>query len=191
MDTPQNLKLGLAYIRNSRSRPKLCSVIGCPLSRNVFWRAPVILATVDVTCAGWPIAAAQAWSSIFTPAADAIVSNSRRASSGEISSMRRERPITRPMADTCSNWLSDWGAVRTYSAPACPSSRNARTATAAMSRSSIGESERRDAAGARHRRLESAASTSAEHLRRTFRAAETSTGVPRSRSAARFARPSL
>jgi hypothetical protein len=25
----------------------------------------------------------------------------------EISSMRSERPITRPIVDTCSNWLSD------------------------------------------------------------------------------------
>ena len=36
------------------------------------------------------------------------------------------------------NWVGDSGPVRTYSFPACPSSHRARTATAAISRSSIG-----------------------------------------------------
>jgi hypothetical protein len=97
------------------------------------------------------------------------------ASSGEISSMRNLRPRTRPIIDTCSNWVRDSGPVTTYSAPACSSSHKARTARAAISRSSIGLSERRGPASARRRRHESAAPTSAEHLRRAFRAAETST----------------
>ena len=85
---------------------KLCSVIGCPVEERM-WGAPVISATEDVTCAGWPIAAAQASTNIFTAGIGPILSNSRRASSGEISSMRSERPITPPMVDTCSNWLND------------------------------------------------------------------------------------
>jgi hypothetical protein len=56
-------------------------------------------ATVDVTNAGWPIAAAQALSSTFTTNAGMRVSNSRRASSGEICS---EQPQTPPMIDISS-----------------------------------------------------------------------------------------
>ena len=53
--------------------------------KKVLAGAPVISSTVEVTKAGWPAAAAQASSSIpgMMPA------NSRRASSGRISSMRR------------------------------------------------------------------------------------------------------
>ena len=65
-----------------------------------------------------------------------------------------------------------------YSAPARPSSLNARTATAAMSRSSIGAVGQRDEASVRHHRSESVAPTSSERLRRTFPAAETSTWRP-------------
>jgi len=72
-------------------------------SRKLFGGAPVISANVEVTSAGWPIAAAQAASSIFTAGSGPIVSNSRRASSGEISTMRSERPMARPMVETCSN----------------------------------------------------------------------------------------
>ena len=119
------------YARNS-------AALSVAHSMNVFAGAPVISATVEVTCAGWPIAAAQASSSMFTAGNGPILSNSRRASSGVISWMRSVRPITPAIVDTCSDWLSDCGPVRTYSAPACRSSHNARTATEAMSRSSIG-----------------------------------------------------
>src|SRR5215469_8529167 len=127
----QDAKARRDHARNSVA----LSVAHC---RNVFAGAPVISATVEVTCAGWLKAAAQASSSIFIAGRDPTLSNSRRASSGEISTMRRERPITRPIVDTCSNWLNDSGPVKTYSAPACPSSHSARIATAAISRSSIG-----------------------------------------------------
>jgi hypothetical protein len=72
-------------------------------SRNVLGAIPVISGTVDVTCAGWPMAAAQAWRSMFTATSGATASNSCRAWSGEIFSMRSTRPSTRPIADSCSN----------------------------------------------------------------------------------------
>jgi hypothetical protein len=76
-------------------------------SRNVRAGFPVISATEEVTKAGWPIPADQASSNIFTTDAGMIVANSRRASSGDISSMRNERPMARPIVDTWSNWLRD------------------------------------------------------------------------------------
>jgi len=63
--------------------------------------------TVCVTYAGWPIAAAHDVSSISTTGAGHVGPHSRRASSGDISSMRSERPITLAIVDICSNWLSD------------------------------------------------------------------------------------
>jgi hypothetical protein len=41
--------------------------------------------------------------------------------------MRSARPNTLPTIDICSLCVSDSGPVRTYSAPACPSSHSART----------------------------------------------------------------
>src|SRR5579884_2310716 len=70
--------------------------------------------------AGWPIAAFHASSSMFTTSGGHD-DHSRRASSADISSMRSVRPSTRPIVDTCSNWVSDWGPVKTYSAPTCRS----------------------------------------------------------------------
>jgi hypothetical protein len=85
------------------------------------------------------MAAAQALSSIFTKVVEPRTgSNSDRASSADISSTHSDRPIARPMVCTCSACVSDYGPVRTYSAPACPCSHNVRTATAARSRSSVG-----------------------------------------------------
>ena len=75
-----------SYARNSAAWP-------AAQSRNVRAGAPVISATVDVTSAGCPIAAAQASSSIFTTNRGMIGSSSRLASSGEISSTRSERPM--------------------------------------------------------------------------------------------------
>ena len=72
-------------------------------SRKVFGGAPVISANVEVTCAGRSIAAAHEASSIFTAGSGPILSNSYRASYGEISTMRSERPMARPIVETCSN----------------------------------------------------------------------------------------
>jgi hypothetical protein len=80
-----------------RDYERKCAALSVAHSRKVCAGAPVISATVEVTCAGWPPAAAQAVSNIFTAGRGPIVSSSRCASSGEISSMRSERPITRPI----------------------------------------------------------------------------------------------
>ena len=49
---------------------------------------------------------------------------------GRDSSKRSGLPITSPIVTTCSSWLRDSGPVNTYSAPSCPGSSSARTATA-------------------------------------------------------------
>jgi hypothetical protein len=87
-DTRQSLRRGFRrdHARNS-------AALSVAHSRNVFAGAPVISSTVDVTCAGWPMAAAQAVSSIFTATNGPTVSGSGRASSGDISSMRNEQSL--------------------------------------------------------------------------------------------------
>jgi hypothetical protein len=77
-DTPQESK---AVFRRDHARNS--AGLSVAQSRNVLAGAPVISSTVDVTCAGWPMAAAQAASSIFTATNGPIVSSSRGASSGE------------------------------------------------------------------------------------------------------------
>jgi hypothetical protein len=64
-------------------------------------------ATLLVTYAGWPTAAFQDVNNMFTTGAGQVAAHSRLASSGDISSMLNERPIARPIVDTCSNWVSD------------------------------------------------------------------------------------
>jgi len=75
-DAPQEFKAGFR-----RNHARNSAALSVAQSRNVFAAAPVISSTVDVTCAGWPMAAAQAASSIFSATNGPIVSSSRLASS--------------------------------------------------------------------------------------------------------------
>ena len=107
MDSPQESEAGFSLQSEFAITLETLQRYRLPSRGTSLGVLPEISAIVDVTCVGWPIAAAQASSSIFTPIAEAIVSNSRRASSDEISSICNERTITRPIVDTCSNWLND------------------------------------------------------------------------------------
>ena len=69
-------------------------------SRNARAGLPVTSATAEVTNAGCPTEAPQASSSMFTTNNGPKYSNSRRASSAEISSTRGEQPTARPIVDS-------------------------------------------------------------------------------------------
>jgi hypothetical protein len=78
-------------------------------SANVRAGLPVTSCTVDVTNAGCPLAAAHASRSMLATGAGIVADHTRRASSGEISSIWSERPRTCAIVAICSYWVSDSG----------------------------------------------------------------------------------